>query len=57
MKYLDAIRQHVHDNLRHLNAAPSVQMQDVPEDVFSLEDLRQTEEGDGPEALGEFFDE
>lgn len=42
-QYLDNIRQSVHENLRGLTHSPSVQMQDIPPDLLSLEN---TEEQD-----------
>ncbi|KAL5017145.1 hypothetical protein ScPMuIL_006734 [Solemya velum] len=42
-QYLDSIRQTVNDNLKNLAHAPSVQMQDVPPDLLSLDN---TNEGD-----------
>ncbi|KAJ8318006.1 hypothetical protein KUTeg_003097 [Tegillarca granosa] len=42
-QYLDNIRQTVHENLRGLTNSPSVQMQDIPPDLLSLEN---TEEQD-----------
>ncbi|XP_069127754.1 histone deacetylase 3-like [Argopecten irradians] len=40
-QYLDHIRQTVHENLRNLNNSPSVQMQDVPPDLLSLENTEE----------------
>lgn len=40
-QYLDHIRQTVHENLRNLNSSPSVQMQDVPPDLLSLENTEE----------------
>jgi len=36
-EYLNCVKQLVLDQLRHLASAPSVQMQDVPSDLMSLE--------------------
>ena len=33
-EYCDAIRAHVEDNLRKLQGAPSVQMQEIPQDFL-----------------------
>lgn len=38
LQYLDAIRQFIHENLKYLSHAPSVQMQDIPTDIFNMED-------------------
>ena len=43
MQYLDNIKITVLENLKMLTAAPSVQMQDIPSDLLSLEN---TEEPD-----------
>ncbi|OWF47395.1 histone deacetylase 3-like [Mizuhopecten yessoensis] len=40
-QYLDHIRQTVHENLRNLSNSPSVQMQDVPPDLLSLENTEE----------------
>ena len=37
-QYLDTIKQVIHENLKNLIHAPSVQMQDVPQDMLSLEE-------------------
>ena len=37
-QYLESIRQFIHENLKYLSHAPSVQMQDIPTDIFNLED-------------------
>lgn len=42
-QYMDYLRQHVHDNLKQLVTSPSVEMQDIPPDILSLEN---TEEQD-----------
>ncbi|XP_064604172.1 histone deacetylase 3-like [Liolophura sinensis] len=42
-QYLDSIRQTVHESLKNLNHAPSVQMQDVPPDLLTVDN---TEESD-----------
>ena len=39
LQYLDMIRQFVHENLRHMAHAPSIQMQDVPPDMIDLDNL------------------
>lgn len=36
-QYMDSIRQTVFDHLKNIQHAPSVQMQDVPPDIFSFE--------------------
>ena len=43
LQYLDNLRQSVHDNLKQLVTSPSVEMQDIPPDLLSLEN---TEEQD-----------
>ena len=43
LQYLDNIKITVLENLKMLTAAPSVQMQDIPSDLLSLEN---TEEPD-----------
>ncbi len=43
LQYIDQARQTVQENLKCIQAAPSVQMQDVPPDLLSLEN---TEEPD-----------
>ncbi|XP_002742058.1 histone deacetylase 3-like [Saccoglossus kowalevskii] len=40
-QYLDQVRQSVHDNLKSLNHAPSVQMQEVPPDLLSLDRIEE----------------
>ncbi len=42
-QYLDSVRQFVLDNLRHVAYAPSVQMQDVPPDLISLDNVEESE--------------
>ena len=42
-QYIDFLRQTVHDNLKQLVTSPSVEMQDIPPDLLSLEN---TEEQD-----------
>ena len=42
-QYLENIRQSVHENLRNLLHAPSVQMQDVPQDLLSLDHEEETD--------------
>ncbi|KAK6179259.1 histone deacetylase 3 [Patella vulgata] len=42
-QYLDSIRMTVHDTLKNLSHAPSVQIQDVPPDLLSLENTEETD--------------
>lgn len=37
LQYLDQMKQFVHENLKFLSHAPSVQMQDVPPDSLNLD--------------------
>ncbi|XP_030844545.1 histone deacetylase 3 [Strongylocentrotus purpuratus] len=39
--YIDQVRQGVHDNLKCIAHAPSVQMHDVPPDLLSLENIEE----------------
>ncbi|XP_077980928.1 histone deacetylase 3-like [Glandiceps talaboti] len=64
-QYIDQVRQTVHENLKALNHAPSVQMQDVPPDLLSLEridepnpDIRdpQQDQDNRIEPANEFYD-
>jgi len=64
-QYLDNIKTSVYDNLKMLAAAPSVQMQDVPSDLLSLEnteepdpDVRQSQDDIDKtvEANNEYYD-
>ena len=41
-KYLDFVRQTVHENLKNIAHAPSVQMQNVPE-TFNFKQISQDE--------------
>ena len=36
-QYLDSLKQFVHENLKYLSHAPSVQMQDVPPDSLNMD--------------------
>ena len=38
-QYLDTLRQFIHENLRHLQHSPSVQMHDIPPDSINLDNL------------------
>ncbi|KAK2158305.1 hypothetical protein LSH36_173g05060 [Paralvinella palmiformis] len=38
-QYLDSIKQFIHENLRHVAHAPSVEMQDIPPDLINLETI------------------
>ena len=40
-QYLDSLRQYVGENLKQLACAPSVEMQDVPADLLSLENTEE----------------
>ncbi|XP_067662888.1 histone deacetylase 3-like [Haliotis asinina] len=40
-QYLDHIRQTIHENLKNLIHAPSVQMQDIPPDLLNLENIEE----------------
>ena len=42
--YIENIKSHFLDNLRHLPFAPSVQMNDVPPDVLTFDDYGEEEE-------------
>ncbi|KAG1696962.1 Histone deacetylase 3 [Nymphon striatum] len=62
-QYLDAILKMVQDNLKSLVNAPSVQMQDVPPDLISLEnieepdpDSRPNDMDNKPEPSNEYYD-
>ncbi|XP_037793240.1 histone deacetylase 3-like [Penaeus monodon] len=64
-QYLDAIVKHVYDNLRMVQHAPSVQMQDVPGDGLSIKEeeeidpdsrLHISEEDKRVEPENEFYD-
>ncbi|KAK2726597.1 histone deacetylase 3-like [Artemia franciscana] len=64
--YLEAIVRHAYENLRMIQHAPSVQMQDIPSDAFSLESLEEldpdirlhdSEEDRRIEANNEFYDD
>ena len=39
IQYLDSIKQFIHENLRHVAHAPSVEMQDIPPDLINLETI------------------
>ncbi|XP_064626135.1 histone deacetylase 3-like isoform X2 [Lineus longissimus] len=63
--YLDSIRQTIGEHLKCLAHAPSVQMQDIPQDLLSFENIEEPDPDvrnhDGeistrPEAANEFFD-
>jgi len=63
--YLDLIVKHVCENLKMLQHAPSVEMQDIPADALSLENIEefnpdernhQLEDDKRIEAANEFFD-
>ena len=41
---MDTIRQTVHDNLKNIAHAPSVQLQDVPPSFFELDNANNQEE-------------
>jgi len=43
-QFLDTIRQTVHDNLKNIAHAPSVQLQDVPPSFFELDNANNQEE-------------
>ena len=43
VKYLDYVRQTIHENLKNTAHAPSVQMQNVPESFYSGEKVSQEE--------------
>lgn len=43
-EYLESIKSHTLDNLRHLGHAPSVQMHDVPPDALSFDDYGEAED-------------
>lgn len=66
-QYLEAITKHVYDNLKMCQNSPSVQMQDVPGDVFPEDDkiipepdpdirINQNDEDKMVEAKNEFYD-
>ena len=44
MQYLDSINQFVRENLRQLEHAPGIQMQDVPRDLIDLDNLDHKED-------------
>ena len=39
VQYLDSIRQVIHENLRHVAHAPSVEMQDIPPDLINIDSI------------------
>jgi hypothetical protein len=39
MQYLDFIKQTIHENLKNVAHAPSVQMQNIPESAFDADQL------------------
>ncbi len=45
-QYLELVRQTIHENLRNVDHAPSVQMQDIPADLLNLEIKDDHENGD-----------
>jgi hypothetical protein len=42
-QYLDYVRQTIHENLKNIAHAPSVQMQDVPMNFYNSEQIKQDE--------------
>ena len=46
LQYLESINQFVRENLRQLEHAPGIQMQDVPRDLIDLDNLDRDDEAD-----------
>ncbi len=56
LQYLDSMKQFVHENLKFLSHAPSVQMQDVPPDAYNS-DFMNNEDSLDPDVRNHNSDE